>query len=89
MYLAWRLPVAINVSYFYQFKDDPDRSRMTQVARAASLISGCMEFRDLLVSYVTPHTQPLWTGNSTVTCVWRGLARTWLVAWHTQGAPAC
>lgn len=49
-YLAFRAPVVINVSYFYQFKDDPDASRMTQTKRAASLIHGAMTYRDMVVT---------------------------------------
>lgn len=50
MYLGWRLPIVINVSYFYQFHDDPRRT--SQCSRAASLISACMAFRDMAVTCV-------------------------------------
>lgn len=54
-YMAWRLPVVINVSYFYHFAPDPRGARFnTQVARAASLISAAVDFRDLLVREALP-----------------------------------
>lgn len=55
MYLSFRLPIVINVSYFYQFVPDPrGAAKNTQVARAASLSHAAMEFRDLLVSERLP-----------------------------------
>ncbi|EPZ36771.1 Acyltransferase ChoActase/COT/CPT domain-containing protein [Rozella allomycis CSF55] len=48
-YLAYRDPVVIYVSYFFQFVDDHRPQFRTQTGRAASLIQGAMEFRRLLL----------------------------------------
>lgn len=53
-YMAWRLPVVINVSYFYAFTNETNARRKTQVGRAAALISATMSYRDLLVSETLP-----------------------------------
>ncbi|KAI8923844.1 Choline/Carnitine o-acyltransferase-domain-containing protein [Entophlyctis helioformis] len=47
-YMAYRDPVVINVNYFFAFKDD--KLRKNPAARAASLITGALAFRKLVVS---------------------------------------
>ena len=44
---SYRDPVVINVSYFFQYRDDVRRAKQTR--RAASLITGALEFRDAVV----------------------------------------
>lgn len=46
-YMAYRDPVIIYVSYFYVFRDD--KFRRLPAARAASLIRGAMQFRNLVL----------------------------------------
>ncbi|RKO88367.1 acyltransferase ChoActase/COT/CPT [Blyttiomyces helicus] len=47
-YMAYRDPVVINVNYFFVFKDD--KRRRLPAARAASIITGALEFKNLVVS---------------------------------------
>ncbi|KAJ2996808.1 Carnitine O-acetyltransferase mitochondrial [Globomyces sp. JEL0801] len=47
-YMGYRDPVVLNVNYFFAFKDD--KLRMKPSLRAASIITGAMQFRDLVVS---------------------------------------
>lgn len=49
-YMAYREPVVLNVNYFYVFVDDP--FRRDPVARAASIVTGALAFRDLVVTYI-------------------------------------
>jgi len=46
-YLSYRDPIVINVSYFFQFQDDP--KNRTQLSRAATLIQGAMDFKQKLL----------------------------------------
>jgi carnitine O-acetyltransferase len=46
-YFGYRAPLPVNVSYFFVFRDDP--KRMNQAARAASLITGALDYRKKLV----------------------------------------
>ncbi|KAJ3081561.1 Carnitine O-acetyltransferase mitochondrial, partial [Quaeritorhiza haematococci] len=47
-YMAYRDPVVIYVSYFFAFRDD--KKRKNPAARAASIIRGAMQFRDLIIN---------------------------------------
>ncbi|KAJ3323237.1 Carnitine O-acetyltransferase mitochondrial [Boothiomyces sp. JEL0866] len=47
-YMGYRDPVVINVNYFFAFSDD--KKRTEPAARAASIILGALQFRDLVVS---------------------------------------
>ena len=77
MYLGWRLPVVINVSYFYQFKDSSKPVLQSQVSRAAALISGCMAFRDMLVRWVGVGVGVVLSHCVPVCCVCRCSACLW------------
>ncbi|KAI9206579.1 acyltransferase ChoActase/COT/CPT [Polychytrium aggregatum] len=46
-YMGYRDPVVINVSYFFVFRDD--KRRKQPAARAASLVTGALLFRDSLL----------------------------------------
>ncbi|KAH9248971.1 hypothetical protein BASA81_013371 [Batrachochytrium salamandrivorans] len=47
-YMSYRDPVVINVNYFFAFKDD--KLRKDPAARAASIVTGVLAFRNLVVS---------------------------------------
>ncbi|ORZ39107.1 acyltransferase ChoActase/COT/CPT [Catenaria anguillulae PL171] len=49
-YMAYRDPVVIYVSYFFQFYDADRKSLQPQTKRAAELVSGIMAFREKVVS---------------------------------------
>ena len=53
MYMGYRDPTVINVSYFYAFADDVNAWRMkSQAARAAGLVDEMLRRRDALVACV-------------------------------------
>ncbi|KAI9146560.1 acyltransferase ChoActase/COT/CPT [Paraphysoderma sedebokerense] len=47
-YFGYRDPVVINVSYFFQHRDD--KQRPTQTSRAASIVQAAMDFRKQVVT---------------------------------------
>ncbi|KAI8905496.1 acyltransferase ChoActase/COT/CPT [Gorgonomyces haynaldii] len=47
-YMSYRDPVVINVNYFFAFVDDP--LRRDPAVRAANIVQGAMQFRDLVVN---------------------------------------
>jgi carnitine O-acetyltransferase len=47
-YMGYRDPVVIYVNYFFAFVDD--KLRMDPVKRGASIITGAMQFRDLIIN---------------------------------------
>jgi carnitine O-acetyltransferase len=51
-YMGYRDPVVINVNYFFAFNDD--KKRMDPVKRAASIITGAMQFRDMIIDESLP-----------------------------------
>ncbi|TPX61639.1 hypothetical protein PhCBS80983_g00947 [Powellomyces hirtus] len=48
-YMAYRDPVVINVSYFFVFKDEIRKEWKAPAKRAASLITGALEFKQRVV----------------------------------------
>ena len=49
-YFGYRDSVVLNVSYFYQFKDETDPALMDPVLRAARFVKGSLAYRRLIVT---------------------------------------